>query len=79
MWEIWVPSLGLEDLEEEMATHSVILAWRIPWTEEPGGLQTTRSQRVREDSVTRTLRKSRWVMLCLRSSCFVKELCRGTG
>ena len=49
MWEIWVPSLGLEDLEEEMATHSVILAWRIPWTEEPGGLQFTRSQRVRED------------------------------
>ena len=45
MWEIWVPSLGLEDLEEEMATHSVILAWRIPWTEEPGGLQFTRSQR----------------------------------
>ena len=35
----WVPSLGQEDpLEEEMATHSSILAWRIPWTEEPGGL-----------------------------------------
>ena len=39
MQEMWVPSLGLEDLlEEEMAAHSSILAWRIPWTEEPGGL-----------------------------------------
>ena len=39
MQEIWVQSLGWEDpLEEDMATHSCILAWRIPWTEEPGGL-----------------------------------------
>ena len=39
---MWVPSLGWEDpLEEGMATHSSILAWRIPWTEEPGGLQST--------------------------------------
>ena len=39
MWETWVRSLGQEDpLEKEMATHSSILAWRIPWTEEPGGL-----------------------------------------
>ena len=38
MQEMWVPSLGQEDpLEEEMATHSSILAWKIPWTEEPGG------------------------------------------
>ena len=45
-----VPSLGWEDpLEEEMATHSSILAWRIPWTEEPGGLQSMGSQRVRHD------------------------------
>ena len=37
----WVPSLGWEDpLEKEMATHSSILAWKIPWTEEPGGLHT---------------------------------------
>ena len=44
---IWVLSLGQEDpLEEGMATHSSILAWRIPWTEEPGGLQSMRSQRV---------------------------------
>ena len=39
MWETWVPSLGWEDpLEKEMATHSSVLAWKIPWTEEPGGL-----------------------------------------
>ena len=42
MWEIWVQSLGREDtLEKEMATHSSILAWRIPWMEELGGLQST--------------------------------------
>ena len=46
--ETLVWSLGREDpLEEEMATHSSILAWRIPWTEAPGGLQSTGSQRVR--------------------------------
>ena len=42
MWETWVRSLCQEDpLEKEMATHSSILAWRIPWTEELGGLQST--------------------------------------
>ena len=47
MRETWVRSLGREDpLEKEMATHSSILAWRIPWTEEPGRLQSTGSQRV---------------------------------
>ena len=46
--ETWVPFLGWEDsLEEEMATHSSVLAWRIPRTEEPGGLQSLGSQRVR--------------------------------
>ena len=50
MRETWVRSLGWEDpLEKEIATHSTILAWRIPWTEEPGGLQSTRSQRVVHD------------------------------
>ena len=50
MWEMWVPSLGREDsLEEEMANHSCILAWKIPWTEEPGGLQFMGLQRVRRD------------------------------
>ena len=44
MWETWVWSMGWEDpLEKEMVTHSSILAWRIPWTEEPGGLQSTGS------------------------------------
>ena len=48
--EIRVRSLGREDpLKEEMATHSSILAWRIPWAEEPGGLQSIGSQRVRHD------------------------------
>ena len=43
MQETWVRSLGREDpLEKEMATHSSILAWRIPWTEEPGGLHSPR-------------------------------------
>ena len=50
MQETWVRSLGREDsLEKEMATHSSTLAWRIPWREEPGGLQSTRSQRVGHD------------------------------
>ena len=41
MWETWVRSLGWEDtLEKEMATHSGTLAWKMPWTEEPGGLQS---------------------------------------
>ena len=45
-----VRSLGCEDpLEEGMATHSSILAWRIPWTEEPGGLQSVGSQRIGDD------------------------------
>ena len=48
MWETWVRSLGREDpLDKGMATHSSILAWRTPWTEEPGGLQSLGSQRVR--------------------------------
>ena len=47
MWETRVRSLGREDpLEKEMATHSSIPAWRIPWTEEPGGLQSIGLQRV---------------------------------
>ena len=50
MPKTWVLSLGWEDpLEEGMATHSSVLAWRIPWTEEPGGLQSMGLQRVRHD------------------------------
>ena len=48
--ETWVQSLGQEDsLEKEMATHSSTLAWKIPWTEESGGLQSMGLQRVRQD------------------------------
>ena len=50
MWETWVRSLGWEDsLEEGMATHSNILAWRIPWTEESGGLQSMALQTAGHD------------------------------
>ena len=50
MWQTQVQSLGREDpLEKEMATHSSILAWKIPWTEESGGLQSRGLQRVRHN------------------------------
>ena len=50
MWETWVRSLGREDpLEKEMAIHSRTIAWKIPWTEEPGRLQSMGSQRVGHD------------------------------
>ena len=50
MWETWFPSLGQEDLlEKAVATHSSILAWKIPWTEKPGRLQSMGSQRVGHD------------------------------
>ena len=50
MWETWVPSLGWEDpLEKGMAVHASILAWRIPWMEEPGRLPSMGSQRVKYD------------------------------
>ena len=53
MWETWVRSLGREDpLEKEMATHSSTLAWKIPWMEEPGRLQSTGLQKVRHDRAT---------------------------
>ena len=54
MWETWVRSLCWEDpLEEGMATHFSLVAWRIPWTEEPGGLQSMRLQRVRHNWETK--------------------------
>ena len=54
MQETRVQSLGREDpLEKEMTTPSTILAWEIPWTEEPGGLQSEESQRVRQNSMTK--------------------------
>ena len=64
MWAPWVRSLGWEDpLEKEMASHSSILAWRIPWTEELGGLQSTESQRVGHDLTTK--QQFVWMFLCL--------------
>ena len=54
MWETWVLSLGQEDpLEKEMATHSSMLAWKIPWTEEPVGYKSMGLQRVRRDLATK--------------------------
>ena len=50
MWETWVRALGWKDhLEKGMATHSIILAWEISWTEEPGGLPPMGSQRIGRD------------------------------
>ena len=50
VWETWVQSLSRDDpLGKGMAIHSSILAWRVPWTEEPGGLQSVGSQGVRHD------------------------------
>ena len=57
-WETWVQSLGGEDpLEKGMAIHSSILAWRIPWTEEPGGPQSRGLQRVGHESAANTLER----------------------
>ena len=54
MQETWVAPLGREDsLEKEMAPHSSILAWEIPWTKEPGGLQSMRSQTAGHDRATK--------------------------
>ena len=51
---MWIPSLGQENpLEKEMAAHSSILAWKIPWTEKPSGLQSLGLQRVRRDLATK--------------------------
>ena len=59
MQEVWVQFLGQKDpLEKRMATHSCILAWKIPWTEEPGGLQSMVSQRIRHDKATNTMNYS---------------------
>ena len=59
MQKMWVPSLGWEDpLEKEMAAHTNILAQKIPWTEEPGRLQSTESQRVKHDLTTKQQRQT---------------------
>ena len=62
VWETWVRILGYEDaLEESMASRSNILAWRIPWTEESGGLQSIGSQRVRADRATNAFTVTKYV------------------
>ena len=67
MWETWARSLGREDpLEKEMATHSRILAWKIPWAEDPGRLQSMGSQRVEHDWET-SLTEPCWVSKMLRT------------
>ena len=59
MQKMTVRSLDQEEpLEKEMATHSSILGWEIPWTEEPGGLQSMESQRVRDDLATKQQQQS---------------------
>ena len=67
MQENGVRSLGQEDpLEKEMAIHSSILAWKIPWTEEPGRLQSMRLQRVGEDLATKQQHQSLHVTMWLQ-------------
>ena len=67
MLETYVQSLGQEDpLEEGMATRFSILAWRIPWTEGPGGLQSVGSQRVGQDLVTKLpTNLTEWELFCV--------------
>ena len=61
-WKTWIWSLGLEErLEEDMATHSSILAWRIPWTEEPSRLQSMGSQGVGHDWATKHTRTCKYM------------------
>ena len=76
MQQTWIRSLGQEDaLERKMATHSSILAWRMAWTEEPGGLQSTRSQRVGYGGATNTFTpytssQDSFMTTLFSSSCF---------
>ena len=73
MQETEVPSLGQEDpLEKEMATHSGILAWEIPWTEEPGGLKSVGSQRIGRDLSTKLFpfNSVSWIPFCITKNIF---------
>ena len=85
MQETWVQSLGWEDpLEKEMATHSSIPAWRIPWTEEPGGLQSMEVTRVVHDLATSQPPPHDYVILlklvcCPLPSCFIMAYCLSLG
>ena len=74
MQETWVPSLGWKDpLQEEMASQSSILAWRIPWTEESGGLQSMRSKRVWSNWAI-NIHTPMWTLCCC-CSCSVTKSC----
>ena len=76
MQETRVQSLGLEDpLEKGIATHSSILTWRIPWTEEPGGLQFVGSQRVRHDWATNTTTTTTNQQFCTQFTVLYFKLC----
>ena len=67
MWDTWVQSLGQEDpIWKGMTTHSSILAWRIPWTEEPDGLQSVGLQRVRHDCVANSFTMNEMQVLELK-------------
>ena len=79
MWETWVQSLGWEDLlEKGMATHSSILAQRIPWTEEPGRLQSMGLQAVRHNWATNTKHNlKKMIVLGLVLNCFLKDILSG--
>ena len=75
MQETQVPSLGRKDpLEKEVATQSCILAWRIPWTEESGGLQSMGSQRVGHDLVTNTFILSLPPFILIHFLAFLRKL-----
>ena len=79
-WETLVPSLGQEDpLEKGMATHSSIIAWRIPWTEEPGDLRSMGSQRVRHDWLTLPLWKHWRNNILQTQTPTVKRICKSFG
>ena len=74
--DLEVQSLGWEDpLEKEMATHSSILAWRIPWTEEPGGLQSKGSQRVRHDWASEHINTHVIFKTIYDKICFISGFC----
>ena len=74
--ETWFPSLGQEDpLQKRMATQSSVLAWRIPWTEEPGELQSMGFQRVEHDCATNTFTFTMLMIKCLKFfGCYEENL-----
>ena len=76
MQETLVPSLDGEDpLEKEMATHSRVLAWRIAWTEQPGGLQSMVRQRVRHDLVTKRQQWCFYECTICQNFCYTLNTC----